>query len=195
MGVNLSLVQFINIIVDNKNANYYERVIFLRQLSYYAVMLQLKNTTLKEIKTMRKIMILITILVMAFSAMPVYAESYTVGIEHSACSDDICGLMGDSVNQVNRTCKKCHTRTVTVYCTESTYSIGNAPCAVASHTTPCETIDRLASVADAYCAYCGSYYYDAGEFRVWDFEGHVESCRHFSTGEIRYYTCLYGPRA
>lgn len=143
---------------------------------------------------MRKIISLAIAFVMALTlTMSVCAEPYTMGM-HRECNDDICGLTGDHVNQVSRTCKKCHTRTVTVYCAGGNYPRPDAVCYYGTHTQPCNIINRLAGVADAYCVYCGSYYYDAYEFRIGDYDGHIDSCFHTSTGET-YNTCNYGPRA
>lgn len=144
---------------------------------------------------MKRIAMVLMALAMVFSsAVSVYAVPYTTGIEHMGCSDSICGLTGDHVNQVNRTCKKCYIRTVTVYCAGGDYERPDAECFYSDHTRPCTIKNRLAGVANAYCSYCGPYYYDAYEFKVGDYNGHIDTCTHTSTGSIIYNTCNYGPR-
>ena len=135
----------------------------------------------RSYNTMRKMMIMITVVVMILSSMSVYAESYVISNETIAGE-----LMGLDPRMVTRTCKKCYKTQVDVYCTGATGQAPSAGCYVSSHPSGCQTVDRYYGCANAYCPTCGySYHYDTT---------HIEKCRHTSTGSTWYNTCNYGPR-
>lgn len=63
-------------------------------------------------------------------------------------------------------------------------------CALINHTKPCVVVDRavyssLGTCSNVDCVY---YYASGARYRYMD---HVETCKHSSTDDLVYYTCVF----
>lgn len=103
---------------------------------------------------MRKIMILITIFVMALSAMPVYAEPYSdelsVNEQHMMCTE----MAEPYFSGAFGTCKTCQ-RTILLVCNGQYAGTEAGTCGVQNHGESCQ-VSVTKFYASTFCPGCGT---------------------------------------